>query len=129
MVHDKARFDAIERETHMGRIHLALQIQRTITLHGHTQASVAELLGTDQAKISLLRRERGRGFSLERLIRFLCLLRYDVTIVVRRGRCGLLGSGRFRADLGKNWRFQVPRRSSRSGGFSMRSPGSGEKWQ
>jgi predicted XRE-type DNA-binding protein len=129
MAHDNARCEAIEREFRTGRAHLALQIQRTITLHGHTQASVAELRGTDQAKVSLLRRERGRGFSLERLIRFLCLLRYDVTIVVRRGRGGLFGTGRFRADFGGNWRFQVPRRSSRSGGFSMRSPGSGEKWQ
>jgi predicted XRE-type DNA-binding protein len=62
---------------------LVLQISRIIEEEGLTQVEAAELLGVDQPKVSALLRGRLRGFSVERLTRFLNALGQDVEIVVR----------------------------------------------
>lgn len=62
---------------------LVLQISRFIGERGLTQVEAAELLGVDQPKVSTLLRGRLRGFSVERLSRFLNVLDQDVAIVVR----------------------------------------------
>ncbi len=62
---------------------LVLQISRIIEERGLTQVEAAELLGVDQPKVSALLRGRLRGFSVERLSRFLNALGQDVEIVVR----------------------------------------------
>lgn len=49
-----------------------------------TQAKAAKILDIDQPKVSLLLRGKLSGFSIERLIRFLNALSYDVEIHVRR---------------------------------------------
>jgi predicted XRE-type DNA-binding protein len=62
---------------------LARQINRAIGEKGLSQAEVAVLLGIAQPKVSNLNVGRLRGFSVERLMRFLTLLGNDVDIVVR----------------------------------------------
>jgi predicted XRE-type DNA-binding protein len=62
---------------------LAYQINHVIQQRGLTQVATAEILGIDQPKVSSLRTGRLRGFSVERLMRFLVLLGNDVEIVVR----------------------------------------------
>lgn len=62
---------------------LVLQISRIIEEHGLTQVQAAEELGIDQPKVSSLLRGHLRGFSVERLTRFLNALGQDVEIVVR----------------------------------------------
>lgn len=62
---------------------LAYQLNQVIQQRGLTQAATAEILGIDQPKVSALRTGRLRGFSVERLIRFLTLLGNDVEIVVQ----------------------------------------------
>ena len=62
---------------------LAYQINQLIQQRGLNQIATAEVLGIDQPKVSALHSGRLRGFSVERLIRFLTLLGNDVEIVVR----------------------------------------------
>ena len=62
---------------------LAYQLNRMIEKRELTQLAAAEILGVDQPKVSALRAGRLRGFSVDRLIRFLNLLGSDVEIVVR----------------------------------------------
>ena len=62
---------------------LVLQISRIIEERGLTQVRAAEELGIDQPKVSALLRGHLRGFSVERLTRFLNALGQDVEIVVR----------------------------------------------
>ena len=70
---------------------LAVGIVQAIEKRGVTQAKAASVLGVSQADISDLVRGKLKGFSTERLIRFLNALGRDVAIVVsepRRARAG-----------------------------------------
>jgi predicted XRE-type DNA-binding protein len=62
---------------------LVMQISRIIEERGLTQVQAAEVLGIDQPKVSALVRGNLRGYSVERLSRFLNALGQDVEIVVR----------------------------------------------
>jgi predicted XRE-type DNA-binding protein len=65
------------------KAHLTHQISMILEERGLTQAQAAELLAIDQPKVSHLLRGNLRGFSVERLTRFLNALGQDVEIVVR----------------------------------------------
>jgi predicted XRE-type DNA-binding protein len=92
------------------KAHLVHQVSVILEDRGLTQAQAAELLGIDQPKVSHLLRGNLRGFSVERLTRFLNALDQDVEIVVRpkprterQGRTRVTtrrrsGSGAARAD-------------------------------
>jgi predicted XRE-type DNA-binding protein len=62
---------------------LAYQLNQMFEQRGLTQSAAGEILGIDQPKVSALRTGHLRGFSVDRLIRFLTLLGNDVEIVVR----------------------------------------------
>jgi len=62
---------------------LAYVISTIILDKGWSQTQAADVLGVDQPKISALLNGRLRGFSTERLIRFLNALDQDVEIAVR----------------------------------------------
>jgi predicted XRE-type DNA-binding protein len=62
---------------------LARQINHIVEQRGLSQTNVATLLGIAQPKVSNLNVGRLRGFSVERLIRFLTLLGNEVKIVLR----------------------------------------------
>ena len=62
---------------------LAYQLNQMIEQRGLSQVAAGAILGIDQPKVSALRSGRLRGFSVDRLIRFLTLLGNDVEIVVR----------------------------------------------
>jgi len=51
-----------------------------------TQQEAADLLGTDQPRVSALLRGRLEGFSSDRLFRFLNALDQDIEIVIRRAK-------------------------------------------
>ena len=51
-----------------------------------TQKQAAVLLGTDQPKVSALLRGRLKGFSSDRLFRFLNALDQEIEIVIRRAK-------------------------------------------
>jgi len=72
---------------HLIKAGLVLKIDRAIRQRRLTQAAAAELMGIDQPKVSAILSGRFRGYSVERLMRFLVALGQDVEIVVKpRGR-------------------------------------------
>lgn len=69
-------------EEHLAKAHLVQQINKLIKMQGLTQEGAARLLDVDQPKISALSTGKLAGFSLSRLLKFLTILGYNVTITV-----------------------------------------------
>ncbi|MCX5662316.1 MAG: helix-turn-helix transcriptional regulator [Planctomycetota bacterium] len=76
------------------KAHIAHAICELIRGEGLNQAAAAARLGVDQPKVSSLMHGKLRGFSIDRLLRFLNALGQDVDIVIhpakskRRGARG-----------------------------------------
>ena len=75
-----------EPDEALAKAKLAYVISTIILERGWSQTQAAEALGVDQPKISALLNGRLRGFSTERLLRFLNALDQDVEIAVRPKR-------------------------------------------
>jgi predicted XRE-type DNA-binding protein len=73
---------------HLIKAGLVVRIGLTIRQRKLTQAAAAQLIGIDQPKISAMLAGRFRGYSVERLMRFLVALGHDVDIVVKPRRRG-----------------------------------------
>src|SRR2546423_5445405 len=73
---------------HLIKAGLVLRIDRAIRQRKLTQAAAAQLIGIDQPKISAMLGGHFRGYSVERLMRFLVALGHDVEIVVRARKRG-----------------------------------------
>jgi predicted XRE-type DNA-binding protein len=71
-------------EERFAKVKLAMQINEIITRNGWTQKTAAEKLGTKQPEISSLKRGRLRSITYDRLLGWLKLLGYSVTIEVER---------------------------------------------
>ena len=74
--------------------------QETIKGRGWKQIEAAAQLGIDQAKVSKLLSGQMAGFSIERLVHFLCLLGQDVEVTVRKSSPGRR-PGTVRTRMGK----------------------------
>ena len=72
-----------DAEEHLIKASLVLKLNRIIQQRALTQASVAQLIGIDQPKVSALLGGQFRGYSVERIMRFLVALGHDVEIVVK----------------------------------------------
>jgi predicted XRE-type DNA-binding protein len=72
--------DAAELDT---KVRLGAAICRIVGRHRQTQVEVANTLGISQPKVSALLHYKLKGFSLERLMRFLVVLGQDAEILVR----------------------------------------------
>jgi len=68
---------------HKVKADLVARIQKIIKAKGLTQAQAGKLLGMHQPDVSKLFRGHYRGYSIEKLIRFLLALGRDIEIVVR----------------------------------------------
>jgi len=73
---------------HLIKAGLVVKIDRTIRRRRLTQTAAAQLLGIDQPKVSAMLAGQFRGYSVERLMRFLVALGHDVEIVVKPGKRG-----------------------------------------
>lgn len=73
---------------HLVKAGLVVKIDRIIRERGLTQMAAAELMGIDQPKVSAMLGGQFRGYSVERLMRFLVALGQDVEIVVKPRRRG-----------------------------------------
>ena len=73
---------------HLIKAGLVARIDRTIGQRKLTQAAAAQIMVIDQPKISAMLAGRFRGYSVERLVRFLVALGHDVEIVVRPRKRG-----------------------------------------
>lgn len=65
------------------KILIARQISRAIVERGFTQVAAAAVLEIDQAKVSNITRGRLSGFSVERLMKFVAALGWDIDIEMR----------------------------------------------
>jgi predicted XRE-type DNA-binding protein len=70
----------------LAKAEIAARIAGVIEKRGLTQVKAAKLLEVSQADISDLMRGKLKGFSAERLFRFLSALGQDVEIVIRECR-------------------------------------------
>lgn len=77
-----------DAEEHLIKAGLVVKIGRTIRLRRLTQAAAAQLMGIDQPKVSAMLAGQFRGYSVERLMRFLVALGHDVEIVVKPRKRG-----------------------------------------
>ncbi len=75
--------DAEETRT---KAELTHAIAQTLERRSLTQKAAAVVLGIDQPKVSKLLRGHFSEYSVERLMRFLTRLGYDVEINVKRGK-------------------------------------------
>ncbi len=73
---------------HLIKAGLVVKIDRTIRQRRLTQTVAAELMGIDQPKVSAMLAGQFRGYSVERLMRFLVALGHDVEIVVKPRKRG-----------------------------------------
>jgi len=73
---------------HMIKAGLVVRIGRIIRQRKLTQAAAAQLMGVDQPKVSAMLAGQFRGYSVERLMRFLVALGHDVEIVVKPRKRG-----------------------------------------
>jgi predicted XRE-type DNA-binding protein len=74
---------------HLIKAGLVVKIDQTIRQRRLTQAAAARLMGIDQPKVSAMLAGQFRGYSVERLMRFLVALGHDVEIVVKPRKRGL----------------------------------------
>jgi transcriptional regulator with XRE-family HTH domain len=73
------------------KIEIARMIGATLSARKLTQAYAAEILKTDQARISALARGHVEGSSLEKLLRFLLLLGWDAGLALNKRPLGKRG--------------------------------------
>ena len=73
--------DAVEKQA---RVRLAVAINQALRERRLSQTRAATVLDVSQPKISALANYQLKGFSVERLMRFLNALGHDVEIVVRK---------------------------------------------
>ena len=73
---------------HLIKAGLVVRIARIIRQRKLTQVAAAQLMGIDQPKVSAMLGGQFRGYSVERLMRFLVALGHDVEIVVKPRKHG-----------------------------------------
>ena len=69
-------------ETHLAKANIVQQLSRIIAAQGLTQAEAGARLGLTQPKVSALLNGQFRGYSVERLLRFVNALHHNVRIVI-----------------------------------------------
>lgn len=77
-----------DADEHLIKAGLMVKIDRTIRQRRLTQAGGAQLMGVHQPKVSAMLAGQFRGYSVERLMRFLVALGHDVEIVVKPRKRG-----------------------------------------
>ena len=69
-------------ETHLAKAKIVQTLGRIIAAQGLTQAQAGARLGLTQPKVSALLSGQFRGYSVERLLRFVNALNHNVRIVI-----------------------------------------------
>ena len=77
-----------DADEHLIKAGLVVKIDRIVRQRHLTQAAAAKLMGIDQPKVSAILAGQFRGYSVERLMRFLVALGHDVEIVVKPRKRG-----------------------------------------
>ena len=69
-------------ETHLAKAKIVQRLSRIIAEKGLTQAEAGARLGLGQPKVSALLNGQFRGYSVERLLRFVTALNHTVRITI-----------------------------------------------
>ncbi len=77
-----------DADEHLVKASLVLKLDQIIRQRDLTQTAAAKLMGIDQPKVSAILAGQFRGYSVERLMRFLVALGQDVEIVVKPRKRG-----------------------------------------
>lgn len=77
-----ADIEVPDPETHLAKAKIVQQLSRIIAAQGLTQAEAGTRLGLTQPKVSALLNGQFRGYSVERLLRFVNALHHNVRIVI-----------------------------------------------
>jgi len=77
-----------DADEHLIKASLAVKIDAIVRQRGLTQAAAARAMGIDQPKVSAILAGQFRGYSVERMMRFLVALGQDVEIVVKPRKRG-----------------------------------------
>ena len=77
--------------THLAKARIVQALSRIIAEQGLTQAEAGARLGLSQPKVSALLRGQFRGYSIERLLRFVNALDHNVRIVIEAEEAGKEG--------------------------------------
>src|SRR3954447_23891958 len=77
-----------DADEHLIKAGLVVKIGRIVQQRELTQAAAAQIMGIDQPKVSAMLAGQFRGYSVERIMRFLVALGHDVEIVVKPGKRG-----------------------------------------
>lgn len=83
-----ADLDLPDAAEHFIKAGLVVKIGKIIQARKLTQVAAARIMGIDQPKVSAMLNGQFRGYSVERLMRFLVALGQDVEIVVRPRKRG-----------------------------------------
>ena len=75
-----------DADEHLVQAGLVIRIEKIIQKRRLTQTAAAKLMGIGQPKVSGMLAGQFRGYSVERLMRFLVALGHDVEIVVKPAR-------------------------------------------
>ena len=78
----------VDAEEHLVKASPVLKIGQIIEQRGLTQTAAAKAMAIDQPKVSAMLAGQFRGYSVERLMRFLVALGQDVEIVVKPSKRG-----------------------------------------
>ncbi len=76
-------FGSIDSEQALVKSNLAMYIQDALEGQSLTQREAGELMGIDQAKVSAIVNGKLKGFTIERLLKFLNALDVDVEIKLK----------------------------------------------
>jgi len=77
-----------DADEHIIKAGLVVKIDGIIRQRALTQTAAAQAMGIDQPKVSAMLAGQFRGYSVERLMRFLVALGQDVEIVVTPSKRG-----------------------------------------
>lgn len=72
-----------DAEEHFAKAQIVSRIEDVIRVRKLTQKQAADLMGIDQPKVSAILSGVFRGYSVERLLRFLMALGFDVEIRIK----------------------------------------------
>jgi len=78
-----ADIDISDPETHLAKAKIVHKLSRIIAEQGLTQVEAGARLGLSQPKLSALLNGQFRGYSVERLLRFVTALHHNVRIVIK----------------------------------------------
>ncbi|MGH9550737.1 MAG: helix-turn-helix domain-containing protein [Terriglobales bacterium] len=114
-------FDPPEAEMLLLKSYLLDKLQDAVAASNQTQVQLAKRLGTDQSKISKIKRGKITEFSLDRIIMYLIGLGWNVRVLLREEK-DKSACGRTSLGVWKDPPARAPKTKTRSAKPAVRKP-------